>query len=872
MDTNISVNTPSGNAHAARKSAHGPDASAYMHTSTSLHQKKSSAQSQSARRKTLQMKIFDAIITVSITALFFGVPLFFTSLTMQGIAFDKQIYFYFWILVAVVAWATKSAVTGELTLKRTPLDYPILGLLVVAVVSAYLSADRWHSLWGAFGDPSRGLIAIVASIVAFYIIVTHFTWHRFRVFFGALLLSGAIVVVWTFLGLLGIGFLPDAIAAYAPLSLIGSLRGLGLFISAMIPLFITGIFGLWRDDVEIPSFVRYIGSFLLGSVVLIALIDILSLLSYTPLVALAIGVAFFLIFILAQIVRPHGALSFIPMIVLLVVAGFLMTNSPQNTLSRLFVSDSITLPPDVIVDKSLSWDIAKASMKENFFFGYGPAQYGHAFSMTRPESLNEHPLFTLRFMQGEGALFDGVVTLGVVGVVFMVLVFVTFFGVSIYLITRNQEYNKLYSLGFVSAILILGVAAVMYRIDGGIALFGVLIAAIGWSVLYHESKMSFSTLALSLKASPKFALSLAFISIVLIAGVGMSFFFIGKMFVADVFAGKAVHAQEVTNDTIRYLGRAINLNDREGRYLTRIGQEYMVLANREALKPEDERDLQALRAYLQSAQIAALNARTILPADVVAAETFAQIIENASYYDTNLLDEADEAYRVAQDLEPSNPLYLQKRGEIALRKALLIDAKDEDARNDALAEARDLFGEAIDKKKNLAPAYYQRALIQQALGNIDDAIADMERAFASSNNSDVTYAYNLGVLYKERDGENDAARAELLFRSILGVNDKEINAHLELATLYEQKKEVAAAIAEYKKVLELLPEDGENIQAARENIQSVISRLEQSSVSVAPNGEESAPTVGESQGDAPATDAPTVPVSSEADQEVTQTQ
>ena len=818
--------------HTPGRAAYQPHAHHVPHSAT--QNATGSHEHRDAQQKRRHTRFFDAVITVSITALFLGVPLFFTSLTMQGIVFDKQMYFYFWLLVATVAWATKSAMTGELTLRRTPLDYPIIGLIGVMLVSTFFSDDRWHSLWGAFGDPSRGLISVLAAVVAFYLIVTHFSWSRFRWFFGALLLSGSIVVVWTFLGLLGVGFLPASLAASAPLSLIGSLKGLTLFMSAIIPLLVAGIFGLWKEDARVHVAVRYGVSIVLGVVVVLALINIFSLLGYAPLIPLAVGVAFFLVFILAQIVRPHGTLSFIPMVVLVVVAGFLMTQSPGNTIHSPFIREGLVLPPEITVDKAFSWDIAKASLKEHFFFGYGPALYGHAFSLARPESFNNNPLYTLRFLQGEGALFDGVSTVGVLGVIMMMLVFVTFFGVAIYLMTRNQEYNKVYSLGFVSAVIILGIATAMYRVEGSIVLVGVLVAALAWAVLYHESKMPFQTLALSLKASPKFALTLAFISIVLIAGVGMSFFFVGKMFAADVFAGTAVHAREVSEDTINNLTRATRLNGREGNYFTRIGQEFMVLANREALKSEGERDIQKLSAYLQAARAAALQGRTLSPADAAAAEVYAQILENTSYYDPAFLDAADEAYAAAQKLEPSNALYVAKRAEIALRKALLIDKKKEDERKEALAHAKDLFSEAIDKKANLASAYYQRALIKQELGDLDGAIEDMEKAFIASGNANITYAYSLGVLYKTRDKENDAARAELLFRSILGVNDKEVNTHLELATLYERKDKKAAAIAEYKKVLELLPKDGENVAAARENIKKIIARLEQSGVSVEP--------------------------------------
>jgi hypothetical protein len=181
---------------------------------------------------------FDTLISVSLFAIFFGLPIFFTGLTFQGIAFEKQMYFYIWLLIGIVAWASKGVVTGEMHIRRTALDIFILLFLVTYGVSALLSVDRWHSFWGFFGDPSRGFLSLVALVLAYYFIMTHFTMKRFFLMFGGFLMSGFLVVVWSILGISGIGFLPVAVQPYAPLSLIGTVSTLGLFVSVLVPLLI----------------------------------------------------------------------------------------------------------------------------------------------------------------------------------------------------------------------------------------------------------------------------------------------------------------------------------------------------------------------------------------------------------------------------------------------------------------------------------------------------------------------------------------------------------------------------------------------------------------------------------------------------------
>ena len=65
------------------------------------------------------VKVLDKIIAASIFMIFFGLPLFFTNLTFQGISFEKQIYFYLWLFLGLVAWTAKGVIIGEMNIKRT---------------------------------------------------------------------------------------------------------------------------------------------------------------------------------------------------------------------------------------------------------------------------------------------------------------------------------------------------------------------------------------------------------------------------------------------------------------------------------------------------------------------------------------------------------------------------------------------------------------------------------------------------------------------------------------------------------------------------------------------------------------------------------
>jgi len=173
--------------------------------------------------------------------------------------------------------------------------------------------------------------------------------------------------------------------------------------------------------------------------------------------------------------------------------------------------------------------------------------------------------------------------------------------------------------------------------------------------------------------------------------------------------------------------------------------------------------------------------------------------------------------------------------------------KGEDAveeKNALIEEAKILFEEAKSKTtfeldgreiSVFAPAYYYIAITEEALGNTDDAIKAMTTALQITQldrnlsqqqllSRQINYGFNLARLLQVRGTDEDNKNAENLLLQIIGVNDQEINSHLNLALLYERTDRNDDALAEYKKILAMLPEEDEK---SRENIQSLIDTIEQ---------------------------------------------
>lgn len=766
-------------------------------------------------KKTRMPNVFDRIITFSLCALFFGLPFFFTGVTFQGAAFEKQIYFFFWVLVASVAWVAKGSVTGEMRIRRTPLDIPLLLFAVVYVASALLSVDRWRSFWGAFGDPSRGLLSILALIVAYYLIVSHFNQERLKWLLGSFLISGGLVTVWMFLAAMGVRFLPSAWESRVPLAPLGTLGGTMLFLSLLLPLFIAVLVKI-QESSRTGGVFRTIFSATILLVVALALFTLLALSEYTPWWPTLFGFGIFLVYILAQIVRIPEKWSWLPMLTLVVLLASFMIGS--NNFAR------VKFPTEAVPNVKLSWEVAKEGVKRNFFLGTGPATYSYVFSMYRPEEYNNQPFFTLRFFQGSGLGFEILPTLGVAGAFAFGVLFLSFIGVGLYSLSKDKEKNKLLSVGLWSASVMLLLGSMFLPMSAGLLLTGVLAVSLAVAVMLWESDgpEQGRYFNLSLKSSPQFALVLAFVSLTATAGVAFLFSFVGKALMADILVAQASSRQPITEDSAAKVFRAIGYMPKEGQYHMTLGQMYLNLAGREISKPEQDRDLDRAKQYLSAAYASATAAKTVMPNNIFIQEAVAKLYEDSvgvAGTDPKLLEKALQEYARAGELDPNNPVFNVKMAQI---KRIIAASKTGQEQMALLTEAEDLLEGAIAKKKNFSVAYVSLGLTQEAKGERDAAMSSLQKA-VDTDAKNLEAKFQLARLYRIKGGEEDLKKSEALLKSSLNQNDTSLNLHIGLGLTYEKMNRSEGAVGAYRKAIDLVKDD--RFEEVRRQLQTMIDNV-----------------------------------------------
>lgn len=758
-------------------------------------------------------KILDKISVFSIFMIFFGLPVFFTGLSLQGVVFEKQIYFYFWLLLGSVSWISKGIIAGKINIRRTPLDIPIFGFWVAYLLATVFSVDHWHSLWGAFGDPSRGLLSITALVVAYYFIFSNFSIGRLRLILGALVGSGLIVSLWTLIAIFNVQIVPSAVASSLPISTIGSITGLGTFFSAMVILVSLLIMKVSETDGIGKVWKRAVLIVLITNLAL-DLFLILVIWNFVPWFSLIAGAVIFLVFILAKIVRPKGNWAVLPMALFVIILILRMVGAINIS--------KVDIPTEVSLNYQSSWDVAKESLKGNFFLGSGPATYGYDFSLYHNQDFNSNALYNLRFFQGSGIFFEAIPTIGGIGTIFLLLVILFALSIMFHYIRREKEKNKLYSLGFFSAFAILLISILSTKEEGTICLLTALVGTVALAIALKESEVEEKYFRFSLRVPPEFALALASIFMIMAAGIIFFFVFLGKVYMADIYAGDAAKKVYLGSeeDSIPKLSKAIKINPQESGYYLQAGQYYMILANKEASKGTEGADISKIQELLNSSIDITSQGIKLNKDDASLVGALAQIYENADAFIPNSMNLAAETYQRGLELEPKNPDFYLKIGQIKIN--LATSSKEEDQKKQLVGEAKEMFQKSINQKSNYGPGYFNLALTQKTLEDIDGAIESGRKALETDPKNE-NYILALAGLYQTRGNESDNDTIEQLYKYAIALNDANQDGHFYLGLFYEKNNNKQGARDEYKKVISLI---GDSSPDGNKQLEKMISNVD----------------------------------------------
>lgn len=807
--------------------------------------------------RNVSTKGLNIIITGAVALIFFLCPIFFTGLVAQGMGFEKMILFYFLVLLGIVAWVTKGVIVGELNLKRTPLDLPIIITIIIFVISTFFSISSKDSLIGAYGASAKSLAAVIIFSLFYYLVVNNIDAKKIKLFFIALLASSSLLIIYSFLQLRGIYLLPQGFTKSASFNPIGSLSGLTQFIVIMLPLLVVGVAQIREIFPRLRNILALIIKAVLGVVTLAGLVILALLNGFTFWPIAIVGIVIVLMFFLAKVIKISNnnllipLVTFLALIILLVLGNFKILD--QN------------LPAEVSLSRGASWDIAKSSLKENPVLGTGPATFYYSFSRYKSEGFNASPLWNVRFDSSSGMLFEllatvgvlGAVAFGILGLIALSLAFLTLIK------TEAKDVHSILLATFASLITA-GLFALLFAFNNSMILIIGLISIFAVSAALIMYPEKFKLLKLSFRSSAKYALALSAIFLTVSAGV-VVFFTMGlKMYLADVHARQAMGTDRIS-EKIKELDRAIELAPYRDIYYINAANNYMALANQEALGDKDQTKIQqnlglAIERGKKAVDIGGNKASNN--------ESLGLIYENASFYTRGALEWAEDLYNRVTELEPTNPTPYLRIALVNMAKANAESDTEEKAFY--INEAIKSYDQAIDKKGDLAAAHYGKAIAYEKLNNLDAAIEQLKKAnLVSRDNLD--YRFELGRLYFNRgvtqpdltqtaskeiavedftpeseetagtgtppqeklsvepdrptgaitSRNSDLNAAEQIFLSILLINQKHANARYSLAVLYQKIGELDNARIMVNSLFDLLGE-GPTKDAVTKQFQDIL--------------------------------------------------
>lgn len=327
-----------------------------------------------------QLSVFlDAAIYVLLLAVVALTPLIFSPLTTEFYETPKLIFLITAVLLLIAMWSFSWVLRGKVSITRTPLDIPMLILLIVILLSAFFAQPRYISFVGNLPRIHGSAITWAAYILFYFIAASNIrNAAQIKVMFYTLLGSTIIVTLIGLLSYFGL-YLPIDFAKVMNFTPAGSSFSATALMVLTLPLLLLSIV-YPNKFVPVPAAVAL--STLFG--VAVALLGSLG----TQVAAVA-AVVFTVIVSKPSQIQKKAVFLAIPVVAAIAVYGASFV-PPLNGKANAY-------PKEVQLPLQTSWKISTAALGDRPFLGTGPATYLFNFTAYKPLEFNNTRYWNLRF-------------------------------------------------------------------------------------------------------------------------------------------------------------------------------------------------------------------------------------------------------------------------------------------------------------------------------------------------------------------------------------------------------------------------------------------------------------------------------------------
>lgn len=652
----------------------------------------------------------------------------------------------------------------------------ILGLatLALAFIGALTSKQTFQALVGYGGTESLSVLGML--LLGLWVLLT-FYGSRGRVVFvlRALIASGSILSLVTVLALVGIRLYAFGGNAFNPA---GTTTTAGIIAAATIILAAGNLLQAPSRRAKIWSAVA-----LAAPVILV-----LGAGFRVPLIMLAIGIATLALF------GARGALSRLSS---RATAVLLLGGIVALILAIWPVTTFLTTPLEVGPSHNETWSIAAQTLKESPVFGARAAGFSAAYLAHRSFPIVQTPFWNVSFDWGSSAALTFLTTLGWFGGILMILTVLSVLISYKWALFRGRVEASRQNVSILAA---------------GAALFvGALLAPMPFAARFFFDTLLGLMLAIS--AAPIVVPLRAFGRAALFASLDMALAIVlalglllmqGKRVTAEVFAAAGVNSlgQDLASAE-KYFARATALDSRNDMYL-RLLSESRRAALRDAINSAastgDSAALEVIRAQADSTLTAARAAADRAPGAAANWVTLGSVYLDIAPITAGASAQAQTAFERARALSPSDPAILVNLGVAQGLAARAASGEEAQTLQNTAAET---LRRASELRPNYVFAYLELARLYVSQNQVEEALAAYRNAEAIAPD-DAALRYEVGLYLMQQD-RKDEARGELEAAIVRAENFS--NARWFLAQILEEQSDIAGAIAQITKIIELNPEN-----------------------------------------------------------------
>jgi len=806
--------------------------------------------------KAVDISGFNKVINFCLYALVLLTPLLFLPWTSEVLEFNKQMVVFFLTMLMLGVWVIKILTTRKVSWVKTSLDYILLIYLGVYLLTSLFSLDKVSSFLGYYGRFTGSFVSVLALIVMYFLLVNNLKSERtVRKITHYYLFSSGVVLVYSFLQLMGWYILPAGITHVRTFNPIGSLVGLAIYAAISV------VFIQWLWFSEKPSKLKGLS---LALLTLVSLGILLIVNAFVAWAVLALAMVAFLAISLAVAGQDQTSATWFwkPMLVLVISVLFVSFQflppvlNPRNLVS-------VDLPVEIQLSNSTTWHLVGNSFKhgaKNAILGSGPGTTGIAFGTIKPTDLNKTIVWSLTFDRASSEIGNIAIESGLLGLLVFELISILFLFYGLFfLLKRSEHVGWKYAFGFFLIFLSLYVTHFFYFFNT--TFYFMYWFSIGlFMAIAHQTSGADENSEVSFASSPRSALSWMFVSLLMLAAL-----LVGTFFEAAQYGGEVAYAAglrglnqtqpdfaKVSND----FGRALTLNPYRDSYFLAYGQNLIFQASEEASKPQP--DQTKIQNWMSDLITAGQKAVSLSPNKSSNWAALAQFYANIKPLASNADQYVIQNLKTAIEHDPNNPALHYQLGQAyvsastvpdtsltqgtdtdqdgltdALEAKLGSDPQKADSNGNEIADGAEVqsglnptngarltaeqinsfsktdpemvklsmaeFNKAIELKNDLPEFYIQLARVQQRSNNLDDAKKTIENGISHvSANADLLFEEGV-VVYNQKN----YTEAQTIFQNVIVLSPEHANAHYSLGLTYQQLGNKPKALAEFQKARDI---------------------------------------------------------------------